>query len=133
LWAKREAPAPVAPQAEVPVPINPPVAPPPTDEPAAPEPTQQVDAPKAEPKAAPRKRPETLPPPPTGDGTVAIAVAPWGEVIVDGAVRGVSPPLTQLTLPAGLYTIELRNGSSPPFVARIEVRPGEKLQLQHKF
>jgi hypothetical protein len=71
-------------------------------------------------------------PPPT-DGTIVIAVAPWGEVVVDGAVQGVSPPLTQLKLPAGMHSIEIRNGSSPPFSARVELRAGEKLQIQHRF
>ena len=40
---------------------------------------------------------------------------------------------TQVTLAPGLHTIEIRNGSSPPFVARIELKPGEKVQLQHRF
>ncbi len=68
-----------------------------------------------------------------GDGTVTVAVAPWGEVVVDGSVQGVSPPLTQITLPPGLHTIEIRNGSFEPFVARIELKPGEKVHLQHRF
>jgi serine/threonine-protein kinase len=72
-------------------------------------------------------------PAPSGDGTVQIAVAPWGEVLVDGAVQGVSPPLTQVTLAPGSHTIEIRNGSSPPFVARVELKAGEKVQLQHRF
>jgi serine/threonine-protein kinase len=133
MMINREAPAPAPPQADAPVPIIPPMDPPAPPDAAGPAGAAQGDAPKAEQKIAPRKRAEPAPPPPSGDGTVVIAVAPWGEVLVNGAVQGVSPPLTQLTLPAGLHTIEVRNGSSPPFVARVEVRPGEKLQLQHKF
>ena len=64
---------------------------------------------------------------------MTVAVAPWGEVVVDGSVQGVSPPLTQITLPPGLHTIEIRNGSFEPFVARVELKPGEKLHLQHRF
>jgi serine/threonine-protein kinase len=67
------------------------------------------------------------------EGFVALAVAPWGEVFVDGATRGVSPPLSRLTLPAGTHTIEVRNGSAPPYSARIEVKPGQTLALQHRF
>ena len=66
-------------------------------------------------------------------GTVMLAVSPWGEVSVDGASRGVSPPLTQLSLPPGVHTIEIRNGAAAPFVARVEVRSGETLGLQHRF
>jgi serine/threonine-protein kinase len=133
LLMTREAP-PAAPQAETAVPVIPPMAPPPAPEAAAPATpvANGADAGKTEPRAAPRRRTEP-PPPPSGDGTVQIAVAPWGEVLVDGQVQGVSPPLTQVTLPAGQHTVEIRNGSSPPFVARVEVKPGEKVQLQHRF
>jgi serine/threonine-protein kinase len=131
----RNPPAAPPPQAVVPAPVLPvPIAPAPP--PAAvpqDETTAPVDAAKAEPKAAPRKREAVPTPAPTGDGTVALAVTPWGEVVVDGAVQGVSPPLTQLRLPPGLHTIEVRNGSSTPFVARVEVRAGERIQLQHRF
>jgi hypothetical protein len=64
---------------------------------------------------------------------VALAVSPWGEVIVNGTSRGVSPPLTQLGLAPGVHTIEIRNTAAPPFVVRIEVRPGETISLQHRF
>ncbi|HEX5638333.1 MAG TPA: serine/threonine-protein kinase [Burkholderiaceae bacterium] len=128
----RNAPAPVELQA-APVPIIPPMAPPPAPESAAAAPApSEAEAPKAEQKAAPRKRTETAAAP-NGDATVQIAVAPWGEVLVDGAVQGVSPPLTQVTLAPGLHTVEIRNGSSPPFVARVELKAGEKIQLQHRF
>ena len=135
LYAINRKPAAPPAQAVVPAPILPapepaaaPTATPPQEETAPP-----VDAVKQEPKAAPRKRDFTPGPPATGDGTVALAVAPWGEVVVDGVVQGVSPPLTQLTLSAGVHTVEVRNGSSTPFVARVEVRAGERIQLQHRF
>jgi serine/threonine-protein kinase len=133
LMRERE-PEPPPPQAGVPVPVIP-AMPPPAPQGAGPDGAEAAPAeePKAETRAAPRKKVEPPPSPPTGDGTVTIAVAPWGEVLVDGIVQGVSPPLTQLTLPPGLRTIEIRNGTSPPFVARVEVRPGEKVQLQHRF
>jgi serine/threonine-protein kinase len=118
---------PAAPQA---VPAMP--APPPAPEATAPAPpTVEAEPPKAEAKSAPRRKSEAAPP--TGDGTVVVAVTPWGEVVVDGRVQGVSPPLTQVTLPPGTHTIEIRNGSSPPFVAQVEVKPGEKIQVQHRF
>jgi serine/threonine-protein kinase len=67
------------------------------------------------------------------EGFVTLAVAPWGEVFVDGATRGVSPPLNRLNLPSGVHVIEVRNGTAPPFSARVEVRPGQTLTLQHRF
>ncbi len=85
--------------------------------------------------AAARRKAEPPPAPvaPPRDGTVTLAVSPWGEISVDGAARGVSPPLTQLTLAPGVHTIEIRNGSAAPFVARVEVKSGETLALQHRF
>lgn len=66
-------------------------------------------------------------------GVVMFAVAPWGEVFVDGARQGTTPPLTQLTLPAGRHTIELRNGQRQPYVAQIDVAPERPLRISHLF
>lgn len=88
---------------------------------------------RAEPR---RTRVETstqAPQPPQAEGFVTLAIAPWGEVMVNGVTRGVSPPLTRLPLAPGLYTIEVRNNAAPPFVARVEIRPGQTLSLQHRF
>jgi eukaryotic-like serine/threonine-protein kinase len=71
--------------------------------------------------------------PATGDGYVSLAVTPWGEVVVNGASRGVSPPLTRLALPPGVHAVEIRNGAAPPLQARVEVKPGQTIALQHRF
>ena len=64
---------------------------------------------------------------------VTLAIAPWGEVLVNGEKRGVSPPLTNVTLPPGSYAIEVRNGDAPPFRATIEVKAGKSQTLRHRF
>jgi hypothetical protein len=69
----------------------------------------------------------------TAEGFVTLAIAPWGEVVVNGASRGVSPPLNRLALAPGVHVIEVRNGTAPPFSARVEVKPGQTLTLQHRF
>ena len=66
-------------------------------------------------------------------GLVLFAVAPWGEVFVNGAREGTTPPLAQLQLPAGRHTIELRNGQRQPYVAQIDVAPGRPLRISHLF
>ena len=131
LFMPQRGPAPAATEAVSPVPIVPPMTPPPAVDaaPALPA-TPDAGATKAETRAAPRKRVESVP---VRDGTVTIAVAPWGEVVIDGSVQGVSPPLTQIALPPGLHTIEIRNGSFEPFVARIELKAGESIHLKHRF
>ncbi|MGH6611047.1 MAG: serine/threonine protein kinase, partial [Burkholderiaceae bacterium] len=72
-------------------------------------------------------------PAPTRNGTILLAVAPWGEVFVNGARRGTTPPLAQLTLPAGRHTIELRNGQLQPYVTQVDVAPDRALRISHLF
>jgi hypothetical protein len=67
------------------------------------------------------------------NGTVVFAVSPWGEVFVNGSLQGTTPPLAQLTLPAGRHTIELRNGQRQPYVAQVEVAPDRPLRISHLF
>jgi hypothetical protein len=64
---------------------------------------------------------------------IELAVAPWGEILVDGKSRGVSPPLRVLELPPGAHTIEIRNTTFPAHVARVEVKPGQAIRIQHRF
>jgi len=66
-------------------------------------------------------------------GVIALAVAPWGSVYVNGDARGTTPPLTQLTLPAGRYTIEIRNGERTPYIAQVDVTPERPQQIRHRF
>ena len=68
-----------------------------------------------------------------GPGRLEVAVVPWGEVVVDGRSRGVSPPLRVLDIPAGTHTIELRNSTFPTRVEKIEVKPGEAVRIRHRF
>jgi len=87
--------------------------------------------------AAAAARAAAVPPPPVvlepGPGTLKLAIVPWGEVFVDGSSVGVSPPLTRLNLSAGSHSIEVHNGSAPPYSVRLEVEPGKTLSLQHRF
>ncbi len=86
---------------------------------------------KREAKKAPAPAPEPVAPP--ANGSLAIAVSPWGEVLVDGSSRGISPPLSTLTLPAGRHTIEIRNGDFEPMRMTVEVKPNETTRIRHKF
>ena len=66
-------------------------------------------------------------------GTIQLAVSPWGEIVVDGASRGVSPPLRELELPPGKHTVEIRNTTFPSRVENITVHSGESVRLRHRF
>jgi adenylate/guanylate cyclase family protein/PEGA domain-containing protein len=127
---------------------------PPQAEKAAPAPREAAPAPKAEVKA-----PEEKPAPPARKekarakapkrtetaqaaqapassalpGVVALAIAPWGEIIVDGKSLGVSPPLQELRLAPGRHRIEVRNTSFTPHVQIVEVNSGERIRIRHRF
>jgi hypothetical protein len=68
-----------------------------------------------------------------GQGRLELAVAPWGEVLVDGKSRGLSPPLRVLEVPPGKHKVEIRNSTFPPYVESIEVKSGEAVRIQHRF
>ena len=70
---------------------------------------------------------------PKGPGRLEVAAAPWGDVLVDGKNRGRTPPLLVIEVPAGAHTIEIRNTTSPAHTARVEVKPGETVRIQHRF
>jgi len=64
---------------------------------------------------------------------VELAVLPWGEILVDGKSRGVSPPLRTLDIPAGSHTIEIRNSTFPSHVEKVNVKAGEAIRIRHRF
>lgn len=67
------------------------------------------------------------------EGILRLAVAPWGEVLLDGKAVGVSPPLTELRLPPGKHRVEIRNSEFPAHRASIEVIAGKTVRIKHKF
>ncbi len=69
----------------------------------------------------------------TPNGTLRLAINPWGEVLVDGRSVGIAPPLSQLSLPPGPHVITIRHGDSPDFRQTIEVRADKVTHLQHQF
>ncbi|HUQ77210.1 MAG TPA: adenylate/guanylate cyclase domain-containing protein [Burkholderiales bacterium] len=87
-------------------------------------------------KARVEKKPERLekqPGPAGGAGRLELAVAPWGEILVDGKSRGLSPPLRVLDLPPGGHTVEIRNSTFPAHIEQVHVKPGEAVKIRHRF
>jgi class 3 adenylate cyclase len=114
------------------------VSPPATD--TAPTPDAKAAAkkkavkPKTEVAAAPAPAPAAAaapaaPPP----GSLEFAITPWGEVYVDGAKRGVSPPMTQIPIAPGKHSIEIRNTSFPSYTTTVEVSSGAQSKIKYKF
>jgi len=80
--------------------------------------------------AAAEKRPQA---PSAATARLELAVLPWGEVLVDGKSRGVSPPLRALEIAPGSHTVELRNSTFPSHVEKIEVKAGAEVRIRHRF
>jgi hypothetical protein len=66
-------------------------------------------------------------------GKVRFSIKPWGEVIVDGKSKGVSPPLKELSIPEGRHRIQIRNGDFPGYDSELEVKAGSKDEIAHSF
>jgi hypothetical protein len=84
-------------------------------------------------RAEPHRERNTAAAPAPRLGTIRLAIAPWGRVIVDGKERGVSPPLRQIQVPLGPHTVEIRNTTFPSRVAKVEVKAGESIRIKHHF
>jgi hypothetical protein len=114
--------------------------------PAPPQPTAAATAPQAakapplRPDAKTRKLPTQAAAPavaetkaPLPQGLVQIAISPWGQVEVNGAAVGTTPPLTRLELPQGTHTITVRNVDFPAYTQRVVVDPERPVTLKHRF
>ncbi|GIZ51971.1 PEGA domain-containing protein [Noviherbaspirillum aridicola] len=104
-------------------------APAPVPAPARPEPVAvaaTADAPERKTEKAPE-------PAPVKPGTVKLAVAPWGEIYVDGSRKGVSPPMKSIALPPGKHRIEVRNGDFAPYRETVDVKSGAETTVQYVF
>lgn len=61
------------------------------------------------------------------------AIKPWGEILINGERRGVSPPLKSLSLPAGEYSVEIRNSDYPSHKMKMKLEPGQVFRINHAF
>lgn len=119
-----------------PVPALPaaPTVSPPASEEAAPPPLAATppETPPASSSAENAVSAETSEAPPA-DARIRLAIAPWGEVRVDGRMVGVSPPLNELRLPPGKHSIEIRNAGFAPYRRTVELTADANLRIKHKF
>jgi serine/threonine-protein kinase len=142
-------PAPVALQASpTPAPTDAgPASPPPVTEPAALAPTGPDPAPPrtttppavrprpaaANPISREQRTTAPVPVPAPVQGTLQLAISPWGQVEVDGQAAGTTPPLTRLNLPEGAHTITVRNEDFPPHTVTVQVSADKPVTVRHRF
>ncbi|MBC7502998.1 MAG: serine/threonine protein kinase [Herminiimonas sp.] len=66
-------------------------------------------------------------------GTVALSITPWGKVIVDGVLKGVSPPLKNLALPEGKHELRIINPNFFEHRTQIEITKNSTGTISHEF
>lgn len=102
--------------------------PPAQAKPAAPAPAEE----KPQAKRLPAPRPAALAAAPK-PAKLVVAVAPRGEVYVDGKHAATAEPAATLDLEPGMHRIEIRNGSRRPYLNYVVVEPGEQRQIRYDF
>ena len=70
---------------------------------------------------------------PNKTSLVRLSIQPWGQLIVDGQVQGISPPLTHLSLTPGNHTIVITHGNFPPATIRVAVPEKGEIVVFHRF
>lgn len=66
-------------------------------------------------------------------GNVRLSIQPWGEVWVNGSLKGVSPPMRFLQLEPGTYNVELRNPGLQSMRRQLVVTAGQPATIEHRF
>jgi hypothetical protein len=56
-----------------------------------------------------------------------------GEILVDGAARGVAGTLERLEVKEGTHTVEIRYGQYPPYRAQVTLKRGQQVKVKHVF
>ena len=110
--------------------VEPPAAPPPVVVVPMPVRPRAVDKPVAREREAPPRPPKPVAP---ATGVVQLAVAPWGQIEVDGKGAGVTPPLAQLTLSVGEHVITVRNSDFTPHTVTVRVVADQPVVVRHRF
>lgn len=64
---------------------------------------------------------------------VQVNIKPWGTIYVDGAAKGVSPPLKKLTLTEGKHQIRIVNPNFPTHTTEIDVSKKKAGSIEYDF
>jgi eukaryotic-like serine/threonine-protein kinase len=67
------------------------------------------------------------------EAKLIFAIAPWGEIYVDGQRVGVTPPLRELSVPAGRRKVEIRNADLAPHVVMLDLREHSAVRIKYQF
>jgi serine/threonine protein kinase len=110
---------------------------------SAPEPEKRTTkAPAAKPSGSPAPARKAQPsvaalaaaaPSPAKTATLVFDVLPWGEIYINGKLRGTTPPVNTVALPPGRHRIEVRNSARPPYISYTTLEPGDVRPIRYHF
>lgn len=72
-------------------------------------------------------------PAPTALGTLVVNTVPWSLVTIDGHDTGRTTPLLSYPIAPGLHELRLQIATGRVFVERIEVLPGQTVNITRRF
>lgn len=64
---------------------------------------------------------------------IEFEITPRGDIYIDGALKGSSPPLTRIEITPGRHLVEVRSGQHPPLQMEVTPGPAEELTIAHAF
>jgi eukaryotic-like serine/threonine-protein kinase len=70
---------------------------------------------------------------PAPKAKLIFAIAPWGEIYVDGERVGVAPPLRELSVPAGRRKVEIRNADLAPHIVMLDLDEHSAVRIKYQF
>jgi serine/threonine protein kinase len=80
-----------------------------------------------------RTTPGASAPPAARTGKIRFSIKPWGEIMVDGKTRGVSPPIKELSIPEGHHRVAIRNGRFPGYESELDIKAGSRSSISYSF
>ncbi len=66
-------------------------------------------------------------------GRLILVVKPWGNISVNGAPQGSSPPLKSLNLAEGKYEVKIENEGFAPYSVQLDIKNGQSKRIEHTF
>jgi len=70
---------------------------------------------------------------PVRPAVIHFAVKPRGDVYLDGAAKGRTPPLDRLEVQAGRHVVVVRNPGYPPLQLTLNLEAGQETTITHTF
>jgi len=64
---------------------------------------------------------------------VKLEIRPRGDVFIDGAFKGRTPPVTEIEVPPGRHLVQVKSPGQPTLELTLELAAGERLTISHTF